>query len=233
MKKLILGLAAMALSATAMAGPSWTYAELNYVVGDSKEDSTGETELSGYNIQGSLAFFDLFHASAKYGTLDTGDLGDGYLGNGLGDIDTAGIRVGIHPAVTDSTDLYLEIGYTTSDFDDADMEPSEIDLAVGLRSMLSDKVEVRGGLTYAIGDTDDQCLYIYDGGVYDCGSSSDDGYTDTRFNVGGSYHFTDAFSMDVDWTNQQGGHYGGGALASSGGQDFLELGVRWSFGDVL
>jgi hypothetical protein len=191
-----------------MAGPSWTYAELNYVTADSADPATGEDKWDGYGIEGSIEFFDVWHASLNLSSVDTGS-------NIVGDIDTTDFRVGLHPAVTDSTDLYLELGYTSYDLDQGGPldTPSEVILAAGIRSMLSDKVEVRAGLTYAQGDYD-----------ADSGFGSDD-YTDSRFNVGGGYYFTDNLSVDVDYTTVQDGMIG------SGGQDIFELGVRWNFGD--
>jgi hypothetical protein len=207
MKKIILTAAALALSTSAMAGPSWTYAELNYVIGDTSEggSSSADSRLTGYNLQGSLGL-GMFHVAAEWATWDTKK-------NFGTDIDSYSLRAGIHPSVTDNIDLFAELGYTGYDLKDltAGDAPTEIDVAVGVRAMIGDNLELRTSLAIASGDTD----------------TANSDFTDTRFGVGGAWYFTDAISLDIDYETIGAGNGG------SGGQDIIEIGARWSFGNIM
>jgi hypothetical protein len=202
MKKFILVLAGLALSGIAVAGPSWTYVDLGYVQLDSGDESS-----DGFRLSGSLGIADMFHVNANYAQID-----DAFFG--LDDYDSYRIGAGIHPAVTDSTDLVVELGYTSGDFDDADVEPDFIDLTFGVRSMLTDSFELNAAIVAAKGSLD---------------TGGDDDFTDTGIRVGGQYFFTDAFSANVSATNGFGGSDGNIAILD----DSVQIGVRWSFGDIL
>lgn len=170
MKKLILGLAAMALSSVAMAGPAWTYAEAAAIFVESGDDKT-----TGYGIGGSLGLGDLFHVTGQYE-----DYSDGEFDGGISDYDGYRIAAGIHPAVTDSTDIFAELGYTSVGIDDANNDPDAIDLTLGVRSMVSDKVELSAALKL-------------NNGSDDTGGSDD--FQSSEISIGGQYFFTDAFSI--------------------------------------
>jgi len=168
MKKLILALAAFALSGVAVAGPSWTYVDLGYVRADS-----GDNDADAYGIAGSFGFGELFHVNAVW--VDGTDSDDD-------DFDSYRIGAGLHPAVTDDTDLVLEIGYATISSDDFSNDPSWVDLTLGVRSMITDRFELNAAIVTAVGDDDI-------GGA--------DGFTEVGINIGGQYFFNDAISINV------------------------------------
>ncbi|MCP4089596.1 MAG: hypothetical protein GY746_07365 [Gammaproteobacteria bacterium] len=188
MKKLIIAMAAFGLSSVAMAGPSWTYAELDAVFQDD-----GDDKAKGYEIAGSLAFGGLFHVNAEYADIDDGAGADN-------DLDGYRIAAGIHPAVTDSTDLYAELGYTSLSEDNG-QDPDAIDLTFGVRSMITDSVELGAAMRLANGSTD---------------AGGADDFQDSEISLSGQYFFTDALAFRAEASDNS-----------------MELGVRWSFGDIL
>jgi hypothetical protein len=198
MKKLIFLVAAMALSSVAMAGPSWTYVDAGYVLGDSNDNefTTGDTD--GYSATGSLEFFNIFHAGLGYGSIDFQD----------NTSDRAGIVLGIHPAITDSTDVYAEIGYTDIDNDTGFEDGDALSIGTGVRTMIADKLELSAGISYTDVDIDNT-----------------ESTTDMGFNAGGQYFFTDNLGLGVQWTQTD------VVDTDDYGQvDLVRLYVRWSFG---
>ena len=223
MKKVIITLAALAASSAAVAGPSWTYVDLGYLrgsaaevavdLGDGAIDPTGVEKSQGYVLEGSFGFAEMWHVSGYYGSAKT-KVDD----NPDVEIDSFyNITGGIHPAITDSTDFVAEIGYTTWDLKDLNIKPTAYDLTVGVRSMLSDRFEIKALLAYQSGEAD------LDG--------IKDKFQIFAPTVGGQFFFTDNISVNLDytWGDAQSGvlaAYGTG-LASVA--DTAKFGVRWSF----
>ena len=149
MKKLILIAATMALSSAAVAGPAWTYVDAGLVL----SDTSGEDTSAGGKFTGSFGF-DIFHANLSY--LDIADVG--VLEGEKVDFQAARIGLGIHPAITDNTDMVVEIGYTDAEIDidnvSDDPEPSGVDLQFGVRSMIADNFELNATILFFYGDTD-------------------------------------------------------------------------------
>jgi hypothetical protein len=154
MKKLILGLAAFAVSGLAMAGPSWTYGEVGYVRADSGDDNT-----DAFQLKGSFGFADKFHVQAKYYDGENGD-----IGNNGEDFDGYEIRLGINPAVTDNTDFVFQVGYMDMSQERGsnaiagslkDVDSDGYILTVGLRSMLTDQLEISGYVDSIAGEADE------------------------------------------------------------------------------
>ena len=75
MKKLMIALAALAMSGTAVAGPSWTYVDLGYLVGDSAQK---DAETEGLGLRGSFGFANMWHVQL--------DLAAGETAGGKSDI---------------------------------------------------------------------------------------------------------------------------------------------------
>ena len=179
MKKLILALVAFALSGVAVAGPAWTYVDLGYLRADS-----GDDDADAYALSGSFGMGSLFHVNADWidGTDSDNDDFDGYR-----------IGVGLHPAVTDDTDLVLEIGYATISWDDFSNDPSWIDLTLGVRSMITDNFELNAAIVTALGDDD---------------IGSDDDFTEVGLNVGGQYFFNDNISLNASISQNEVARFG-------------------------
>ena len=146
--------AALTLSGAAMAGPGWTFVELGYDFGDNDVGNMGpfnafsskyEDGTKGYRLDGSLGFGSMYHAALKYGKSDYYKSQNYQTNSERRDYQ---VTLGIHPAVTDSTDLVVEINYLKSEYKSDALngacckyKDSGAGLAVGLRSMLSDTVE--------------------------------------------------------------------------------------------
>jgi hypothetical protein len=220
MKKVIITLAALGLSSVAMAeGPSYTYVDLGYLGADSGDDQT-----TGVVLSGSLEVFSNFHTNFSYSAIDDAAQWDGVVGfgdtdSGSDDFDVWRLAVGMHPAITDSTDLVLEIGVSQGEYDrtrnNADtgsVEPDAVDLTFGVRSMIADNFELNAAAILAQGSTD-------------FGGSDD--YQEVGLRIGGQYFFTDAISVNVAATS--------GYSPNNGNidGDSIQIGGRWSFGGGL
>jgi hypothetical protein len=208
MKKFIIALAAFGLSSVAMAeGPSYTYVDVGYAGADSGDDQT-----TGAVLSGSLSLFENFHTNVSYAAIsDSSQPGPAPL-NASDDYDVWRLAVGMHPAITDSTDLVLELGVSSGKYDDTDVEPDAVDLTFGVRSMIADNFELNAAAIIAQGDGDD--------------GSSDD-YQDVGIRIGGQYFFTDAISVNVTATS------GYGISNGNENGDSIQIGGRWSFGGGL
>ena len=216
MKKAIIALAAMAASSAAVAGPSWTYIDGAYLRGSSAEQA-GTDKVQGYELAGSFGFANIWHVAGAYGAAEN-DVGP----NAAEIEDYYTITGGVHPAITDNTDFVAEIGYTSwallntpvNSVATTSQDATAYDLTVGVRSMLSDRFELNGFLTYQAGDTD-------------AASGTKDKFQIFAPSVGGQYFFTDALSVNLayTWGDVQSSVTGGTFIAA----DTARFGVRWSF----
>jgi hypothetical protein len=213
MKKVIIALAAFGLSSVAMAeGPSYTYADLGYLGGDSGDDQT-----TGVVLSGSLEVFSNFHTNFSYSAIDDAlqNSGDPLFLGQSDDFDVWRLAVGMHPSITDSTDLVLELGVSQGEYDSlrvngSSVEPDAVDLTFGVRSMIADNFELNAAAIFANGDTDID-------GLGD--------YQDVGIRIGGQYFFTDAISVNVTATSGYSPNIG------NINGDSIQIGGRWSFGD--
>jgi hypothetical protein len=199
MKKILLTMAALALSTSAIAGPSWTYVDLGFIVGDGSDDE----DTTGYALRGSFGFGDLWHIQADIGAFESnGGKGNNIAPDGT-DNTVYTIRGGIHPAVTDNTDFVLDISYTGAE-DESDTnknKPKAYGIRTGVRSNIG-KLELRGFVTLASTDNDR------------------DGTEESKTlqiipAIGGQYNFSDAWSVGIDTALE--------------GDNLSNLYVRWSF----
>jgi len=177
MKKAILALAVMAVSGTAVAGPSWTYLDFGYL-----RASSGDEDTDGYQLRGSIGFADMWHAQLEY--LD-GEA-DGGKGSGGDDVDGYNIIVGANPAVNDTTDLVFDLSYFDYDAEDTSGEAG-IDgygLGTGVRTMWTDALELNAGVWVLSGDVE---------------GSGD--VTEVVVRVGGNYAFTDNIVVGAEISN--------------------------------
>ena len=191
MKKLLLTVALMAITGTAVAGPEWTYADIGWVIVDSGESNplmTGggdEDDVNGFSVGGSIAFGGNWHANLEYQDIDE---------SGSGGIEFDGYRaaIGLHPALTADTDLVMEVGYFEVDLDGPaglDNEADGFDVSFGVRSMITDKLELRAIISTSMGEWDDM------GGEED--------FTDSGLTVGGQWNWNDNASTSVDLTEDE------------------------------
>jgi len=197
MNKAMIALAAMAMSGAAVAGPSWTYADVGYT-----RASSGAQDSEGYNLRGSFGM-DIWHASASYAD---GEIAGG-KGSGGADVDGYQLRVGAHPAVNDTTDLVLELGYYDGAANFGFGPNTKADgyiLGAGLRNMWTDALELNAGVDILSGD------------VGSAGFSKSDNTT-VLVRAGGQYLFTDGVGVGVDVSN------------SNATGNLANFYLRWSF----
>jgi hypothetical protein len=213
--KTIAAAAALTISGAAIAGPSYTFVDLGYLTGDSGDDRT-----DGLGLRGSFGFAGLWHVAGEYSALEA----SGGKGSATGGIDVSGgnIYVGLHPAVTDNTDLIIDLGYDLLEGDDGSTsgktDVTSIFLRTGPRALLAgDKLELSAYVSLAVGE-------------FDPDTSAKQDFTNVGFQIGGQYYFTPAISLGVE--AQVNGSRSGpsGGSSSLGNDDLVRIFGRWSFG---
>ena len=184
MKKLLLTVALMAITGTAVAGPEWTYADIGWVIVDSGNDGD-EDDVNGFSVGGSIAFGGNWHAKLEYFDIEE---------SGSGGMETDGYRaaIGLHPALTADTDLVMEVGYFDVDLDGpVDDEADGFDVSFGVRSMITDKLELRAIISTRMGEWDDGMPV------------GEEDFTDSGLTVGGQWNWNDNASTSVDLTEDE------------------------------
>ncbi len=201
----------LALQSTAKADVlSWTEIGVGWDIADSGDNTT-----DAFDVKASIGLGKMFHIQASYL--------DGSEGGGGPDFDGYDIRAGIHPNVSDTTQLVVDaiyINYTASDVFGTpgfDVDEDGYGLGFGVRHKMGDKFEVRA-----------QADLIW--GTWDPNSGTSEDFTNTSVTIGGRYYFTPAIFGGVSV-----GLNGAEALSAAGvGDDVLRAEVGWSFGgDVL
>ncbi|MFW2404301.1 MAG: hypothetical protein ACN4GT_05995, partial [Gammaproteobacteria bacterium] len=173
--------ALLALPGVTFAGAPWTFVDLGYLAADSGDERT-----DGVSLRGSIGFAGMWHAGAGY---LTADVAGGKSKPGGADVDGYNIYVGLHPAVTDSTDLVLDLGYEALEADGgggSTIDTTDVFLRAGPRALLAgDKLELSAYLILAFGEDEFT-------------SSVTEDFTDIRYQVGGQYYFNEAWSVGAD-----------------------------------
>lgn len=199
----------LALQSSAKADPlSWTEIGVGYDLADSGDETT-----DAFDVKASIGLGKMFHLQASY--LDGSEGG----GNGV-DFDGYEVRGGIHPSVSDSTQVVVDLIYFSysADYDfGLSADEDGYGLGFGVRHKMGDQFEVR-----AMAD-------VVDGSWDPDGGSSED-FTNTSVSIGGRYYWTPAIFTGVTVALN-----GLEALsAASIGGDVIRFDVGWSFGgDVL
>jgi len=162
MKNILTAATALLWATAAVAGPNWSYVELGYTVGDNDAGNTApnntfpgkyEDGTKAWNLNGLIELGNVWHLGALY---EKGEF------NTSTDTKAYGAIAGIHPAVTDNTDLLVQVTYTRAesrpndcgDFYDEGFYAAAVipcgskfknnfwSIETGLRSMLTPAVEV-------------------------------------------------------------------------------------------
>ncbi len=208
----LLSAASLLAAGSAMAAePQWTYLQAGWIQGDGFDDF-GKTD--GFEVKGSLGFLQNFHAQLSY--VD-GEISDDDFSSDP-DFDGYNVLLGYHQAISSSgnTQFVADLNYFDIDFDGAEGfngDNKGYGVGFGLRSMLADKFELEGKVTYTRGELDF------------FGDSED--YTDTGLQIAGRYHWTSAISTGITLTLND------TTAASYVGGDSAVFDVRWTFGDIL
>jgi hypothetical protein len=207
----------LAAGTAAAAEPQWNYGQIGWIQSDGADDGGGEGD--GFKIDGSIGFLDNFHFQLSYedGTYDDAP-----------DEDWDGYRtsLGYHQAINanGNTQIIANINYFDIDFEEDggegfyDSSSDGYGLGFGLRSMISDNVELEGMINWTKGSWEPDNAYY----------SSDEDYTDTTISVGGRYHWMPNISTGVTLVVNAGGSTG-----SYGGGDSALFDLRYSFGSDI
>lgn len=137
-----------------------------------------DDDLAGFSFDG-----DGFGIGGSFEVGESWFIGVGYstIGFDFGiDLDQISVGGGYHAGMSDRTDFfatlsYLSVEVSASGFGSVDEDGYGV--AVGVRSMLTDNVELNGSLGY---------------------SDLGDGADGTAFNVGALYSFTESFAVGFD-----------------------------------
>ncbi len=170
MRRIFLILAAATLAAPAMAdGLSYNYLEGGYQRID-LDDDVFDIDGDGFGIGGSFELGRNAFMFASYGTADF-DFGI--------DLDELSAGVGYHVPVGTNTDFVASIAYVRAEADASgfgSVDDSGIGASIGLRSMVTDTVEVFGNINYV---------------------DLDDSGDETSFTGGAWFNVTDTFALGV------------------------------------
>jgi len=186
MKKMFLAIPLSMAVSMAMAENdiNWNYVSLSHHsvnVDGVAELGIDDSTFDGFGISGSALLSNNFFITGGYTEL-SGDIL--YFD---GDIDTAAIGLGYRHSISNSTDIYGVVsyqhvntkidfgGYSESDSDNA----TEVD--VGVRSMVSDSIELMGAINYVTGY----------------------GNSDTGETVSAVYHFNKSLGIGLEYSHFQ------------------------------
>ena len=163
-------LAAPMLAAPAMAeGLSYNYLQAGYQRVELDDDFL-DVDGDGFGIGGSFEIGRNAYVFANYGTADF-DFGV--------DFNELGAGIGYHMSVGTQTDFVASIGYIRGEAEapgSPSVDDSGIAASIGLRSMVTDKLELFGSINYA---------------------DLDDSGDETSVGAGMWYSVTDAFALGV------------------------------------
>jgi len=150
-KKLIVGAVLSVLSFGAMAdNPSFDNIEIGYV----NFDFGGGLDPDGFELKGSKQISDNFYIAGDYADTSI---------NGR-DLSVTTFGVGYKNDFSDTSSFFVELDYANFDGEGGDEDGFE--LTLGVRSMLTDKFEIKAGIEYLDIDNDD-ITSLFLGGAYD------------------------------------------------------------------
>ncbi len=170
MNRTLLIMTAALIASPAMAeGLSYNYLEAGYQRIE-LDDSIFDVDGDGFGIGGSFDLGNDFFVFASYGTADF-DFGV--------DLDELTAGAGYHAPVGTNTDFVASIAYVRAEADASGFESIDdngIGASIGLRSMVTDTVEVFGNINYV---------------------DLDDSGDETSFSGGAWFNVTDTFAIGV------------------------------------
>ena len=120
---------------------SYSYVQASYQEVDIDVGGGSDADGDGYSFGGSVAIADQWYVFAEYASLDF------QFGIDLSEVAVGG---GWHTGVAENTDFFASLGYVTADAEFAtfDADDSGIGASVGLRSMVTDRLELTGSVSH-------------------------------------------------------------------------------------
>jgi hypothetical protein len=179
MKKVVLASALLLSlgSAQAAESPRWDSASISYQSVDVDGD-----KLTGFAVSGSKLLGEDFFIVGSYG--NASDDIEIYNSSVEVDFNTLSVGLGYRHSISNSTDVFGVVSYEDMEVETSYQGNSESEsengygLTIGVRSMLSEKIELSGSLKYV--DIADE--------------------TETAFGVSALYNFTEQFSAGVGYS---------------------------------
>lgn len=150
---------------------NYSYVELAYDESDFDLGGGGDIDGDGLTLSGSFEINDEWHVFASYGSAD--------LDFGI-DIDTWALGGGYAFPLRDDVDIYGRVLYINTEADvpgPADPDEDGLGLQARIRAMITDELEVEGGIQHL-----------------------DVGDSDTSLQVAARYHFTEQLSAGIGLT---------------------------------
>jgi hypothetical protein len=212
LKKIALAGAIALLAGTASADPlSWTELGVGFNVADAGDDSA-----DAFDVRGGIGFAGIGHAQLTY----TDGSVDGSEGDPDIDFDGFEVRAGVHPSVSDKTQVIAEAIYfdytAEEDGFSGDVDEDGWGLGFGVRHQLGDQFEIRAQIDYFDGE-------------WDAGSFSED-FNNTTYSFGGRYYWMPNVFTGVAVIVNGSESFS----VSDVGGDVIRVDAGWSFGgDVL
>jgi len=162
--------------ALAETAPSWDLVQISYA--SLEIDEADELDFTGFNLSGSKLINENVFVLASYTALS-----DSYEGVDL-NVDTYAIGVGYRYGLNNTTDIYGSVSFQGAELKaSGNGESDSIDdtgygLAVGIRSMVTDQVELSAAISYV----------------------SIDSESDTAFSAAAFYNINDQFSVGAGFS---------------------------------
>lgn len=158
-------LAAATLTATQAfaASPKWDFVELEYVQVNIDDSSL---EPSGLGLTGSKLLSDNVFLTGSY-IATTDDIGGVDI-----DLDQFDLGIGYKYAMSEQTDWYASLSYVSIEaeasagFASSNIDEDGFGIATGIRSMLTDEIEVGVDVSYVDIDEDDETTVTLEGTYY-------------------------------------------------------------------
>jgi len=161
--------AALGLTGNALAADDLSYSFIELGYINTEIDDF-DVDGDGLGVRGSLAFTDLLHGFAAFS--------DGELDGGI-DVQQIEVGLGLNWPISSSVDLIGAVSYVDAKVDTpiGNFSDDGIALTGAVRGRIAEQFELRGGLKYV---------------------EFDEGGSDTAFEVGGRYYFTEMFALGLD-----------------------------------
>jgi hypothetical protein len=199
MNKLVLVLVSLALSGTALAGPS-TFAEFALINGG-ENGRNGSGKENGFEFAGAWAFNENWYIGGVLGEYDRRNQAENTYFNANG---------GYVHDLSPKTSLNLEGGLWYGEQKNTNgykAKPTAIEAKAGLNTMITDKFGLFGTFSLVGGDLDAE--------------NGDDDLNNFIWSLGGAYSFSDRISLNVKLVN--------GSNGVNGQDEVLRIAGRWTF----
>lgn len=166
MKKTLIAIALIGTSTSVLAeSPNWDKIQASYIETDIETPIDNDITMDGYAVSGSLSLNESMFILANFDSVgDESDFGDV-------DLDSTNAGLGFNHGLTESTDVFATVTYeklqltgSVDDLGSESFDESGYGAGVGIRSMLTDFLELSVKADYL--DIDDENAMRYDASAF-------------------------------------------------------------------